>query len=107
MAKKISKANVLRWKILLRLNLDEEDHLQLARILDDMQKVSRFSEQPNLADKAADQARRVLKREWAAAKYGIWANLRLHLKRARRGLWSWITVRLRWLLQVVRPDHKA
>lgn len=74
---KTSKANILRRKILLRLNLDETDHIELARLLGDMQPVAEFQRQPGLADNAVTQVRRVLRREWAVTKYGMWADFML------------------------------
>jgi hypothetical protein len=101
-AEKISKANVLRLKILLRLNLDENDHIELARLLNAMQRVEQFEQQPGLEDRATVQARRVLRREWAVTKYGIWADLRLWLKRTRQQCWRWVRQRskavfIRWV----------
>ena len=78
----ISKADVLRFRVLLRLNLDEADHIALANLLNNMRTTS------GLAEDAVDQARRVLKREWAVAKYGILADFRLYLKRVRRRFWQ-------------------
>ena len=89
-AEKASNAKTVNFKILLRLNLDETDHIELARLLDDLRKEGKVERQ----ETAVVKARLVLQREWAVAKYGIWADLRLYLKRARRRSWRLVKQRM-------------
>ena len=71
-------------RILLRLNMTEAAHIELAQKLLDLQLVKGQSADPDQIDSAINLARIVLKHEWAVTKYGVFTEPMLALKSWRR-----------------------
>jgi hypothetical protein len=75
------------WRIVLRLNRNEQAHFDLKKKLDDLMVVRTKVPDRKMLDETVDLARRILKREWEVTKYGIflrpvlWFKRQFHLDR--------------------------
>jgi hypothetical protein len=63
-------------RILLRLNIKEDLHVQLAEQLKRLLNVGDVTADNQRIDEAVALARRIFKQEWNVTKYGIFANLK-------------------------------
>jgi hypothetical protein len=61
-------------RILLRLNIEEDAHIELANNLKTLLMVSTKTANPQQIEAVIQQAREVLRHEWAVTKYGIFAT---------------------------------
>ena len=71
---------LIYWRIVLRLNRTEPNHVELRQKLDDLMTIT-----ANVPDRAklndtVDLAQRILKREWDVTKYGVFTRPLLWLK---------------------------
>ena len=68
-------------RVLMRLNMTETDHEDLAEALNALMTVSKTTADADKIDAVVGMARVVLKHEWAVTKYGIFTKLVLLLRR--------------------------
>ncbi|MFZ0417474.1 MAG: hypothetical protein WAM04_05185 [Candidatus Sulfotelmatobacter sp.] len=71
-------------RILLRLNVTEVDHIQLAEGLRALHIIKAKTADTGQVDAVIALARKVLKHEWAVTKYGMFANLVIQAKSSWR-----------------------
>ena len=67
-------------RILLRLNITEQPHIQLAEALKQLLVVDGRTAESKRVDDVVGLARQVLKHEWAVTKYGIFTGLEVGYK---------------------------
>jgi hypothetical protein len=70
------RAFLVYRRILLRLNIKEDLHVQLAGRLEDLLNIGDINADNQRIDEAVALARRIFKQEWNVTKYGIFANLK-------------------------------
>jgi len=71
-------------RILLRLNMTEQPHIQLAEALKQLLVVKGSTAESRRVDNVVVLARQVLKHEWAVTKYGIFTGLVVGYKTRQR-----------------------
>jgi hypothetical protein len=71
-------------RILLRLNMTEADHIELAEGLRALHMIRGKTADTGQIDIVIALARKVLKHEWAVTKYGVFANIFIQAKSSWR-----------------------
>jgi hypothetical protein len=73
-------------RILLRLNIEEEAHIELADKLNTLLVVSTKTANPQQIEAVIKHAREVLRHEWAVTKYGMFATTVVAVKSGVKGI---------------------